>query len=520
VLQQSGNLFWNNTNVRLGIGTSSPLVSNHIVYNDNTFLNGILVQNTNLGNQSYTGIGLQDAAGTIRAGFQYIPSTFGFAGLQNTTIFASVTQSRLAFIANSGAIGSTPQDIFFSTLGSNTTYQMQIKGNGNVQIGTNTDAGFKLDVNGTARVQGNATISLNQNAETGLTIINNTSGTLARAQLALSTNAGSSTIGKYSTATTAYKIVAASDLYMYNPTSGDISFLNDVATGRIKFAAGASSTAQMTLFATGNVGINTTTDAGFRLDVNGTARVQGDLTISKAGATGVILNDSSNGNVPFFAMQQGGTTKVLFEAGVGLAGRLDIGVSGSRVFTLGAGGVFGVTIGRTYVGSTPPTDGLSVQGSALFGTTTNITSSKLTIESTTQGFLPPRMTTTQRNAIASPAAGLIVYDTTLNLPHVFNGPIWVSLYNKNMKTQPTQGVAIEPIVYPLNAGTATQISVLVLNFTTEATTCTTYWQLLTEDGKVVADDNYDLTPEQFAAWGTDNNVVNEYVAQAIGVTLK
>jgi hypothetical protein len=88
-----------------------------------------------------------------------------------------------------------------------------------------------------------------------------------------------------------------------------------------------------------------------------------------------------------------------------------------------------------------------------------------------------------------------------------------------MKTQPTQGVAIEPIVYPLNAGTATQMSVLVLNFTTEATTCTTYWQLLTEDGKVVADDNYTLTHEQFAAWGTDNNYVNECVAAAIGVTL-
>jgi hypothetical protein len=95
----------------------------------------------------------------------------------------------------------------------------------------------------------------------------------------------------------------------------------------------------------------------------------------------------------------------------------------------------------------------------------------------------------------------------------------LDLINKNMKTQPTQGVAIEPIVYPLNAGTATQMSVLVLNFTTEATTCTTYWQLLTEDGKVVADDNYDLTPEQFAAWGTDNNYVNECVAAAIGVTL-
>jgi hypothetical protein len=88
-----------------------------------------------------------------------------------------------------------------------------------------------------------------------------------------------------------------------------------------------------------------------------------------------------------------------------------------------------------------------------------------------------------------------------------------------METTTTNGVAIQPIVYPLNEGTATRLSVLVLNFATDATTCTTYWQLLTEDGKVVADDNYDLTPEQFAAWGTDNNVVNEYVAQAIGVVI-
>jgi hypothetical protein len=40
-------------------------------------------------------------------------------------------------------------------------------------------------------------------------------------------------------------------------------------------------------------------------------------------------------------------------------------------------------------------------------------SSILDVVSTTQGFLPPRMTTTQKNAIATPAAGLMVYDTTL-----------------------------------------------------------------------------------------------------------
>jgi hypothetical protein len=88
-----------------------------------------------------------------------------------------------------------------------------------------------------------------------------------------------------------------------------------------------------------------------------------------------------------------------------------------------------------------------------------------------------------------------------------------------METTTPQGVAIEPIAYPLNAGTATQMTVLVLNFTTGATTCQTYWQLLTADGKVVAQDNYTLTPEEFAAWGTDNNYVNEVVAAAIGVTI-
>jgi hypothetical protein len=47
----------------------------------------------------------------------------------------------------------------------------------------------------------------------------------------------------------------------------------------------------------------------------------------------------------------------------------------------------------------------------LIGTTTDIPSSKLTVGSTTQGFLPPRMTNAQRLAIASPAVGLMVYCT-------------------------------------------------------------------------------------------------------------
>lgn len=50
-------------------------------------------------------------------------------------------------------------------------------------------------------------------------------------------------------------------------------------------------------------------------------------------------------------------------------------------------------------------------------------------DSTTKGFLPPRMTTVQMNAIGSPATGLMVYDTTTNQWMGNNGtpgaPNWV-----------------------------------------------------------------------------------------------
>jgi hypothetical protein len=85
-------------------------------------------------------------------------------------------------------------------------------------------------------------------------------------------------------------------------------------------------------------------------------------------------------------------------------------------------------------------------------------------------------------------------------------------------TQP-QGVAIEPVVYPLNEGTATILTVLVEAFMTDATTASTYYRLLTQEGKILMDGRYQMTEEQFAEWGRDNNVVNEYVANAIGVTI-
>ena len=61
------------------------------------------------------------------------------------------------------------------------------------------------------------------------------------------------------------------------------------------------------------------------------------------------------------------------------------------------------------------------------GTTTPAASAQLDVSSTSKGFLPPRMTTTDRDAIASPASGLIIYNNTTNSLEIRNSSAWVSL---------------------------------------------------------------------------------------------
>jgi uncharacterized protein (TIGR02145 family) len=57
----------------------------------------------------------------------------------------------------------------------------------------------------------------------------------------------------------------------------------------------------------------------------------------------------------------------------------------------------------------------------------------LDASSTTKGFLPPRMTTTQRNAISNPAVGLLVYNTTIGCLQINDGtptaPLWNCISN-------------------------------------------------------------------------------------------
>ena len=104
-------------------------------------------------------------------------------------------------------------------------------------------------------------------------------------------------------------------------------------------------------------------------------------------------------------------------------------VTGVGVVSSGIGGAG--TVNRIAKFLTPTTIGDSLlfdNGVSVgVGTITPHASAVLDLSSTSQGFLYPRMTTVQRNAIAGPATSLIIFNLTTNRFEYFDGAIWQSM---------------------------------------------------------------------------------------------
>jgi hypothetical protein len=67
---------------------------------------------------------------------------------------------------------------------------------------------------------------------------------------------------------------------------------------------------------------------------------------------------------------------------------------------------------------------ISAGDSLALGTTTPYGSAIIDCTSTNKAFLPPRMTATQRDAISSPIAGMVIYNTDDNVLNFHNGTTW------------------------------------------------------------------------------------------------
>jgi hypothetical protein len=257
---------------------------------------------------------------------------------------------------------------FYTTTANNTvpSERLRIFGNGNIGINTTTDAGFKLDVNGTTRLQGlvNGFVSLDTTnkslivinegtptASRGLAVYQNNDGVQAaaaqffksRGSYASPTNVNSgdlvgiftfvpriggtypidiSLFGASMTSSTGVSqfFITGTTAGNYTPTlliahNGNVGIgpLGGTAitsltlpTARLQVRGSgtttgttalrienSSGTAGLIVNDAGNTLIGTTTDAGYKLDVNGTARVQGDFTVD----TNTLFVDAANDRV-------------------------------------------------------------------------------------------------------------------------------------------------------------------------------------------------------------------------------
>jgi hypothetical protein len=295
--------------------------------------------------------------------------------------------------------GATGQIAYWNGTNSQTGSNNLFWDNANSRLGIGTNVPtYKLQV-----------VSASGSAAAGIGVINNGTGTSDFASYNLINNSNLLsqlffTGSNYTLST----MIGANGLGFYNEGNGGITIWAGNASGSIKFATGVNVTSgsqKMTLYNNGNLGIGTgNTDSGERLQVTGTMKVTG--ASSFGGNMSISANVIINGTLPYIQMSPSAWGASFYlQSGVNLLANAAGDYTG---FFIPAARGFGFVQGTNPSMVFAPTS-----YNVLVGTSTDVASAIFNVSSTTKGFLPPRMTTTQKNAITSPAAGLVVYDTTL-----------------------------------------------------------------------------------------------------------
>jgi hypothetical protein len=205
----------------------------------------------------------------------------------------------------------------FSTNGSE---KLRIFSNGNIGINQTTDAGFRLDVNGTARIQNQLTTTGSITAASAIargvymnqTLVASANGdTLVGLDINPTFTVGAFTTNNYGLRVTGNIVPSADNLYSlgtsplrfasvvgfqsiftyYYAPSGQASYFGSSANTSINFPINNTVYARFHA-TTGNLTLQnggTFTDAGYRLDVTGTTRLNGLQTFQGTTASDTAL---------------------------------------------------------------------------------------------------------------------------------------------------------------------------------------------------------------------------------------
>lgn len=221
--------------------------------------------------------------------------------------------------------------------------------------------------------------------------------------------------------------------------SGDGLFLASASGKGIYFRPNGGSTDALTIAANNYIGINTVAPT-YPIHLNNPGSETGILTTF--GSANIYLSHGGwgmgankfgigNGSFPSIVINGSnenvgiGTTNPIWKFVVSKGGAAGLEIDPDN----GSPGYVGVYSYNRASGSYYPllfqaANYYLTIGSVGIGTTTIDPSAILQLESTTQGFLPPRMDNSEISAISNPAEGLIVYSTQSKCLFLFDGASW------------------------------------------------------------------------------------------------
>jgi len=158
-----------------------------------------------------------------------------------------------------------------------------------------------------------------------------------------------------------------------------------------------------------------------RLQFGGTTNAFPAIKRNGAAIDFRLADDSGFCNISAGAI----TTNGLISGNPQSATALAFGAQGNQIGVIGAISSNLWAVGHSTASSSVQNARVSWNTSGVGINTSSINASAaLDVTSTTLGFLPPRMTEAQRDLIASPATGLIIYNTTTNVLNFYNGSAW------------------------------------------------------------------------------------------------
>jgi hypothetical protein len=395
VSSQSGNnnLFWDNATSRLGVGDPSPADAISVLGNTSGLY--VRVRNQSASTGANSGINL----------------------LNNTSKTGGLYLSSSNYTTN-GVLGANTLSLFS---GPDTNISVAVNSSGYFSIGTgNTtpDEKFRLFNNGNLLLQDGGTFS--DDLSNRLQVVGNIKA------------AG---IIRSDAARTAVSNDVSISLLGSNITTYPANF----SMSALGYGLNAIYAQHEQRFG-GNATFNDANINGGGLILNKLQpTAAGTITIEQNPLTGTPVNIRTMSNLHLMTQfNSNSNLTVTHMSGLHIFGHYKTGGTG----TLTVGTYYGVFLADpneygTGAAITAANWGFYQQGAAptnhfggrvVIGTTTVATSAKLQVDSTNQGFLPPRMTTVQMNAIATPAPGLIVYNTSDNKHYGYNGTTWTAFY--------------------------------------------------------------------------------------------